>query len=641
MLLSACMIVKNEEWTIKRCLESLQGLVDEIIVVDTGSTDQTIEIVQSYGCKIITYEWDNDFSHARNAGITHASGDWILVIDADEFVESISRQTIAQYLEMTDAEGVFINVKSLMGPLAHPTSTLAIRVMRLFRNRHLYTGAIHEQIADSVFKTKLPIDKFDLSLVHLGYTNEFVQFRTKSKRNTTLIEQSIAQDPDNLFHATNLMAEYSISGQYQKCAELSEKTWKLVKSMPQNAWPNYAPRMISLLVSSLWELKKIDKSFTYMDEAIRYFPWFTDFKKRYADMLATQGHYKKAISQLMACREQGDTQLGLIEFLEGAGTYYAAYSLGMVWSQVGDDLNARKWFLQAFFENPSIETALIPIIGLLPKESNLLHEYIEPKLYDPTALATYAEVYASWNYPDAQEVVDRIEKRFGESEATHRAHMSILLNTGGTEALFERAERVNYDIDWLLLGIHCLDIGDEEKANYALARAKVRGEYVVKVKEIVASSMTATWGLSGVIRDFIAIHAETLLEKWLLQAIDIDQYWITLKCSPLQQVMQKIVWKGCTVQECEQNALNFFHQRQWEKSEEWLMKSKQYEPSVTQFLLECDLALAKNDVQTARKIIFSGKNSFPDSEMLKIASDKIHTKLNPTELFQPLRSRLS
>ncbi len=637
MLLSACMIVKDEEWTIKRCLESLQGLVDEIIVVDTGSTDGTMDIVRSFGCKEVTFAWDNDFSHARNAGIKQASGDWILVVDADEFLEPIKRTMVEDFLTNTPAEGLFITVKSLMGPLAHPTSTLAIRVMRLFRNRHFYTGMIHEQIADSVFRTQLPVDKFDLSLVHLGYTDEFVQKRAKTKRNTALINQSLDEDPNNLFHATNLMAEYSIAGEHKKCADLSEQTWKRIKQLPLSEWPNYSPRIISLLTSSLWSLQEKQKALDYMQEALRFFPWFTDFKKRYADMLATNGDYRSAVNVLMECRAQGDTQMGLVEFLEGAGTYFAAQALGVIWLHLGDQLAGRKWFLQAFFENPALEMSILPLVGLLPKEQKLLTEFIEPKLYDPIASATYAEVYASWQYSDAMRVIEMVESRHGESEATHRARMASLLPEG-IEALYEHAQKVNYDIDWLLFGIHCLNLGDEERAKDALLRAKVRGEYLIKVIDTFINNPETSWGLTGVLRDFLAMRATSLLEKWLPRAVDLDQFWITLKCSPAQSVLENVTWKGTTVYECEQNALNAFHQHQLDEAETWLVKASQYQPTVTRFLLQCDLALAKNDLQTARKFIFQGKQEFPESEMIKIASDQIHAKVDPTKLLHTLRS---
>ena len=85
--ISACMIVKNAEELLPQCLESVKDVVDEIIVVDTGSTDKSIEIAESYGAKMYHHPWENDFSKHRNQSIGYATGDWILWIDADEAVK--------------------------------------------------------------------------------------------------------------------------------------------------------------------------------------------------------------------------------------------------------------------------------------------------------------------------------------------------------------------------------------------------------------------------------------------------------------------------------------------------------------------------------------------------------------------------
>lgn len=82
--LSLCMIVRNEEQNLSECLDSVKNVVDEIIVIDTGSTDETVGIAESYGAQVEHFPWCDDFSKARNESIKYASGDWILWLDADE-----------------------------------------------------------------------------------------------------------------------------------------------------------------------------------------------------------------------------------------------------------------------------------------------------------------------------------------------------------------------------------------------------------------------------------------------------------------------------------------------------------------------------------------------------------------------------
>ena len=96
MTISLCMIVKNEERYIKMCLENALDLVDEIIVVDTGSTDNTINIINQFEDKVILvkYEWKNDFSDARNLSLEKATGDWILILDADEKIKYITEKGV-------------------------------------------------------------------------------------------------------------------------------------------------------------------------------------------------------------------------------------------------------------------------------------------------------------------------------------------------------------------------------------------------------------------------------------------------------------------------------------------------------------------------------------------------------------------
>ena len=101
---SLCMIVKNEESCLEKCLASMQDLVSEIIIVDTGSTDGTIEIAQKYHAVVETYKWQNDFSKARNYSLSLATQEWILVLDADEYLRESDRELFRKALEKKDVD---------------------------------------------------------------------------------------------------------------------------------------------------------------------------------------------------------------------------------------------------------------------------------------------------------------------------------------------------------------------------------------------------------------------------------------------------------------------------------------------------------------------------------------------------------
>ncbi|MFN4796229.1 MAG: glycosyltransferase family 2 protein, partial [Pseudanabaena sp.] len=102
IILSACLIVKNEEQRLPQCLESLLSLADEIIVVDTGSLDRTVAIAKKYQARVFHFAWCDDFSQARNYAIAQAKGKWILVIDADEVLEQSAIAILQEVLQRED-----------------------------------------------------------------------------------------------------------------------------------------------------------------------------------------------------------------------------------------------------------------------------------------------------------------------------------------------------------------------------------------------------------------------------------------------------------------------------------------------------------------------------------------------------------
>jgi glycosyltransferase involved in cell wall biosynthesis len=145
MLLSVCMIVKNEERFLPGCLRSVEGLADELVIVDTGSEDKTKDIVRAHGATLLEYPWTGDFSAARNVGLAHARGEFVLYIDADEEVVGADREPLRQAIVSRAHDAISVEVASrLPGRSAENVA----RYVRVFKNHDdvRFSYPIHEQI---------------------------------------------------------------------------------------------------------------------------------------------------------------------------------------------------------------------------------------------------------------------------------------------------------------------------------------------------------------------------------------------------------------------------------------------------------------------------------------------------------------
>ena len=188
--ISACMIVKNEEKVLSRCLASICESVDEIIIVDTGSTDDSLNIARSFGAKVYCHPWEKDFARHRNQSIGYASGDWILIIDADEELISSTFETLHKAILAPDSvDGIYVCVEN-----ASPSGVLQSNSIRIIRNKcgiH-YVGRVHNYLA-GVTKTMFS----DLRFFHHGYNLGRESDEQKFKRTTELLKLDVAEDPYN------------------------------------------------------------------------------------------------------------------------------------------------------------------------------------------------------------------------------------------------------------------------------------------------------------------------------------------------------------------------------------------------------------------------------------------------------------
>ncbi len=196
---SLCMIVRNEAEYLDACLKSADGVADEMIIVDTGSTDSTVEIARRHRARVVTCSWANDFSAARNLSLESATGNWILVLDADEELSRQSREKIPDVIRTSHADGFEVIVRSEM-PETDVMKYEDMMIVRLFRNRKNYRYAmpVHEQIRGSIEKNGGKIERSDLLIVHHGYSKKLVQGTVdRGKRNLEILQKALLHSADD------------------------------------------------------------------------------------------------------------------------------------------------------------------------------------------------------------------------------------------------------------------------------------------------------------------------------------------------------------------------------------------------------------------------------------------------------------
>lgn len=223
------MIVKNEEHNLLRCLNSVKNLVDEMIIVDTGSTDGTVEIAKSFGAEVHHFEWTGSFSDARNFSMKRAKGDWILIMDADDEMYPYEPSEIRALIDDTDADAYFFETISYLGE--KPGNDIFKNMnIRLLRNRrgYFFSGAIHEQIYSNIIaiNPQAKIVNKDMIVYHYGYLKKSIIAGNKRSRNIGLLEKELEKNPESNYSLYNLGSEYCAQDEAEKALVLFEKVYE-------------------------------------------------------------------------------------------------------------------------------------------------------------------------------------------------------------------------------------------------------------------------------------------------------------------------------------------------------------------------------------------------------------------------------
>ncbi|MBE7444559.1 MAG: glycosyltransferase [Planctomycetia bacterium] len=287
--LSACMIVKNEEKFLAQCLQSIRSAVDEIIIVDTGSTDRTVDIAQSFGAKVYKHPWKNSFSEARNHSLSYASCDWILQIDADETLEQADIPLFHKLITTDSYNAIFVAIYSEL-----PGGQAKHYFQRIFRRgKAHFEGIVHNQL---VFEGK--VLESEIRFYHYGYNLSDRDMEIKYKRTGTLLRQQLAENPNNIFILANLIRNYRNEHNFDKVIELGEQGLKISISQTNLVSINQRQRISIDLAHALLNRNQVDRAEEVCKKALREKPDSFDILIVLGEIMMKKGAFSDALQYL-------------------------------------------------------------------------------------------------------------------------------------------------------------------------------------------------------------------------------------------------------------------------------------------------------------------------------------------------------
>jgi glycosyltransferase involved in cell wall biosynthesis len=264
--LSVCMIVKNEERFLGQCLASVKDIADELIVIDTGSTDRTVEIAREHGAQVGHFEWCDDFAAARNASIAPATGDWILFLDADEELSPTEKAELPRLLSQTQ-----VSLYRLPLINTHQGEKSQSYVPRLFRNPPalMFYGCVHEGVLTFIEKIcnpwQLSIDFCNLKILHHGYEPAVMQERNKIQRNHDLLRKAILENPNEFYFHMQLGLELGRMGKKEESFQEYAEALRLAETIAIN---RITPEVRETLLTQYSAYLIVENRFTEVIEVL-------------------------------------------------------------------------------------------------------------------------------------------------------------------------------------------------------------------------------------------------------------------------------------------------------------------------------------------------------------------------------------
>lgn len=338
--ISVCMIAKNEDNHIEECLKRLRPCRFEIIVVDTGSVDRTVEVAHKYADRVFHFAWCDDFSSARNFSIQQAANDWVLIIDCDEYLENVNLAELEEALSQ-NKEAVGMISRNNPYTVLGTRSIMSERIGRLFNKNHChYEGSIHEQVRTLQGKEpeSFPIP---LTFYHEGYVSESDK-RMRATRNLEMLLRDLALKGPSPYLYFHLGQNYISLNDMEKAAHY----YKLGLDLNADPTSDLVQSMAEAYGYSLMDLAKYDTVMALQDKY--------DVLSHRADFVYLMG---------MLYMKKGDSARAIEEFEKattltasrtGVNSYRANFQIANIYETLGEPEKARIYYKKCSDYEPAI-----------------------------------------------------------------------------------------------------------------------------------------------------------------------------------------------------------------------------------------------------------------------------------------------
>lgn len=350
--ISLCMIVKNEEANLERCLKEIAYNMDEIIIVDTGSTDRTKEIALRFTDKVFDFVWVNDFSAARNYSISKASYEYILVLDSDEFTQSIDIKEMKRMIgENPTKIGRLLRINEYMRKGI--SYRYQERVNRLFSKHHYhYEGIIHEQVSKITSSEHTnkggKHDEIDdtypipLTVLHSGYEGDLNTRKVKTQRNISLLKLAQEQNKEDPYILYQLGKSYYMEEDYiNACDYFGQALYYDLDPRLE-----YVQDMVESYGYSLINSEQYDTAMQLLN-IYDEFAHSADFIFLIALILMNNGKFTEAIEEFIKASKWPEAKM------EGVNGYLAYYNIGVIYECLGDRNNALTFYEKCVNYDPA------------------------------------------------------------------------------------------------------------------------------------------------------------------------------------------------------------------------------------------------------------------------------------------------